>query len=113
MQKHFVLTAGLTPPPLHPAVIETAPPEEGVWYGGPEQPKVNGVVGEGGRCGGSWPFWVGDQMTGVRPSSLRIGWKAALPTQGRYVLQSTSDHPFPWYLVWSRRGVHTWCMHWS
>ena len=28
------------------AVIETAPPEEGVWYGGPEQPKVNGVVGE-------------------------------------------------------------------
>ena len=47
MQKHFVLTAGLTPPPLHPAVIETAPPEEGVWYGGPEQPKVNGVVGEG------------------------------------------------------------------
>jgi hypothetical protein len=33
------------------AVIETAPPEEGVWYGGPEQPKVNGVVGEGG---GGW-----------------------------------------------------------
>jgi hypothetical protein len=28
------------------AVIETAPPEEGVWYGGPEQPKVNGVVGD-------------------------------------------------------------------
>ena len=33
------------------AVIETAPPEEGVWYGGPEQPKVNGVVGEGGWFG--------------------------------------------------------------
>ena len=64
------------------------------------------------RCGESWPFWVDDQMTAVRPSSLRIGWKAALPTQGRYVLQTTSDHPFPWYLVWSRRGVRTWCMHW-
>jgi hypothetical protein len=37
------------------AVIETAPPEEGVWYGGPEQPKVNGVVGEG-ACVSCQPF---------------------------------------------------------